>query len=333
VHHDFWWIFNKVPYATTDAYASGHWWDFLDKTRLCIGLPNTILFLIGTAFLLAQALPFKFWKNTRVAQELILVYGCLSALILGHTIFWTFGIANSFGMDRVLITIFPCIALITLRGLNVLLTQTERLSPNVSLAALAVVLPFILYFPFLSKKAGGWFWGLDSEQRLTLQMTDYIQKNIPDYANYRFYLEVPYLPMVLKQDRFDNDKCRRMSQMTEGNAYSRPSLIVWDSHYSFWDAHLKESDIDADPRYQKIVRFTSDENKDLNIALYRVDTAAATKKEALLNARCTPQAIRDMKTKMRNTPEWIAAVKEKAKTRNISLDSMMTLDAIYMLKQ
>jgi len=36
---------------------------------------------------------------------------------------------------------------------------------------------------------------------------------------------------------------------------------------------------------------------------------------------------------IKNTPEWLEKVNKKAIEKNISLDSMIMLDAIYMLEQ
>jgi hypothetical protein len=342
VHHDFWWIFNKVPYATTGAYSSGHWWDFLNKTHLCIGLPNTILFLLGSVGLFIQILPFKFWNNIRLAQEFILIYGCLSALILGHTIFWTFGIANSFGMDRVLITIFPCITIVILRGLNLCLYQAERIMPNKSIFILLAILPFFTYFPFLSKKSGGWYWTINGEQRLVAQMVDYIKQNIPNHKKYVFHTEIPYFAMLMEQDRFDDTQNRRMTRMKELGSFSRPSFVVWDSHFAFWDAQYKEADLDKDIHFPKIMHFASNENPNDRIALYRVDTAAKASEIIISTPPIAPttpsktyslQEIKAVKEKMRKEKVWMESISKKAKAQSLSLDSMMTLDAIFMLNQ
>ena len=45
------------------------------------------------------------------------------------------------------------------------------------------------------------------------------------------------------------------------------------------------------------------------------------------------QEIQEMKGKIRGTKTWFDSVVEKASNQNISIDSMLTLDAIYMLEQ
>src|SRR5688572_3109357 len=42
--------------------------------------------------------------------------------------------------------------------------------------------------------------------------------------------------------------------------------------------------------------------------------------------------INAMKQKIRSTPEWYKLIVEKARTRQISADSMLTLDAIYAIE-
>jgi hypothetical protein len=42
--------------------------------------------------------------------------------------------------------------------------------------------------------------------------------------------------------------------------------------------------------------------------------------------------LNEMKMRIRNAPDWFHSVELKAKANKISTDSMITIDAIYMLK-
>ena len=278
VHHDFWWVINQIPYATTEStYGSGVWYQFLKHTYDHIERINTLFFIIGTAVLLRRWLPFKFWKDVEGGKLLFLVYGCLSALIVGHTLFWLLGIFKSFGLARVLITIMPELALVILIGFDATSKWLERyVKSYLSLVQIAVLL-LVFYLPFKVQKAGGEHWLLTGDQRLAEQAADYIRTNVPDYEHYLYYYEMPYFGVAMHQDRFNPQSVKRYPDIhTFDNPPLQHTLIIWESWYAVNDAKVREEQLDKMQFLKKLTAIASPaifspDDANHRIAVYSVE--------------------------------------------------------------
>ncbi|RMG79334.1 MAG: hypothetical protein D6707_08315, partial [Bacteroidetes bacterium] len=115
VHHDFLWVFNKIPYASLDSvYGSGKWTHYFEQMPFVLGWPLYMLLIAGVLIFLFQWL-IKPGIRTDLPffhEKLWLVYGGFGAFFTAHTLFWTLGIFNSMGLKRVMIDVMPLMVLI-----------------------------------------------------------------------------------------------------------------------------------------------------------------------------------------------------------------------------
>lgn len=94
-----------------------------------------------------------------------------------------------------------------------------------------------------------------------------------------------------------------------------------------------QNEIKSNPDWMKQIQEKAKKNniteeqqvKDDAAYMYGVETEEKNK-----IAQSRDKAIADMKTRIRNTPEWLEQIKEKAKNNGISIDEQVNRDAEYM---
>lgn len=263
----FLWVFTKIPYATlSSVYGKGNWNHFLLKMYEVTGVINLCLLIVG--FLWAVVAIFSRFKHFKT-NEIWLIYGNFVAFITAHSIFWYLGIFNSFGLLRVVIGVIPLISLIALRGTNGLLNLLpSRIRP----AGLVIIFALILIFP-LTKDEAGWKkkdFELNSDQIAQTKLFDYLQKQYPDYKNYYFYYEAPYLSVLLNHNYYTNFynhtqkvqpnerlSTRLLNASPNPNDTAQlkhPALIIWDDWYAPTEAHTPLATFANDTLHFKAIK-------------------------------------------------------------------------------
>jgi glycosyltransferase involved in cell wall biosynthesis len=255
MHKDFLWVFNTMSYATlSSAYGKGGWMHFAENLPEVIGVPLTILLIIGIlygCFVLAGKYLFRD-RNVVSDEKLYLVYGIFAAYFIGHTVFWALGIFNSFGLLRVLVGVFPLMAIICLEGLNTL-TRDGR-----NRIILYILLAIVVIYPFANTKYS-YKWkrdfSLKADQEATLQLADFIKKTYPDYKNHVFYYEAAYPSVVLDIDHFDTSRHRRLRGAFEENRFPDKSFIIWDDWFARVEGFIELQALIDDGRFELIATF------------------------------------------------------------------------------
>lgn len=149
-YNDFWWVFNKIPYATlSSVYGNGNWTHFINQLYFCLQPFTFAMMLISLVYL-----PIEWVQNGWKMQwpKLFLVYGIVIAFVAAHSAFWALGIFNSMGLNRVLVTIFPLCAVMAMQSIHAI---TNKLQPS-SVYTQRFMLFFmagILIFPTLNNPA------------------------------------------------------------------------------------------------------------------------------------------------------------------------------------
>ncbi len=251
-HGNLFWVFKKIPYATTtEVYGSGDWMHYLIQINYTVGVPIYILFWLGVFCYLIQFIPgstaflSRAGSNSRIkesptkyfTEESILIYGSIFAFLFAHTLFWVFGIFKSFGLNRVLIAIVPLICLIALRGLEfleqVLPTKPYRFGRLVKYGSII----FVLIFPFTSNPAAiDWQkdMNLSMEQELAVEVGNYLKsQSFSESATW--YFSAPYLSEVLNMNPYEWEKRRNISEGTL-KLLKEGDLVVWDDWFAVVDS-------------------------------------------------------------------------------------------------
>lgn len=247
------WVFTKIPYAANSAvYGSGKLLHFIRGLQEVIGLPMYILAGIGLlygAVRLFKAVQTLSYKHIS-AEELWLIYGCFTAYIIAHTLFWYFGLFKSFGLLRVLVGIVPLSALICLRGMNALLNLTghrQRLKTT-----LAYLIPAIVFAYTLFGNKWQQLLSLRADQRAQTEMAKYLSNR---FEGYKYYFDAPYVGMLMNVDVFNSNVKEYTSELFTGSPIPEKSLIIWDDWYSPVEADTKLETLLQDSRFELLRPF------------------------------------------------------------------------------
>ncbi len=246
-YQDFLWVFTKMPYATVKgAYGSGEFWHYANKMHQVMGDFLPILLLIG---LLAGAIRLvKFWlkKDTFSIDELWLIYGVSVAFFLAHSIFWRFGIFNSFGLTRVFMGVLPLYALIIVQGVNLVLHPIKKTTIHLPLIGLLVATMFF----YLDKKIDLHFHLAPTSSQKG--QNELIEKYASQYEGYMYYFDAIHPSLALDLDWFDPNKHRYTPQLFTGEPIPSKSLVLWDDWFSLDESNIPLENLTNDKRFRLI---------------------------------------------------------------------------------
>ncbi|OWY23264.1 hypothetical protein C7N43_04380 [Sphingobacteriales bacterium UPWRP_1] len=248
-----WWVFTKIPYASNSSvYGSGKLLQFVKGLQEVIGPPMYVLLGIGLlygAFMLFKNLRTVSYRHM-AATELWLVYGCFTAYVAAHTVFWYFGLFKSFGLLRVLVGIVPLSAIICLRGLNALSNlwgQRPRAKNAFTAGMAALVFAFTLF---------GENWKnhllLRADQQAQTEMANYLGNR---FDGYKYFFDAPYIAMLMNVDIFDKTKKEATSELFTGKIIPDKSLVIWDDWYSVVDNRTNLEMLTGDNRFELLRSF------------------------------------------------------------------------------
>ena len=228
IYHDFLWVFNEIPYARLSSnYGSGSLSHFVVQLLYVIGIPIYILFWIGILSICRDSIS----KKSSLEFQILIFLGFLSFFI-AHTLFWYFGIFNSMGLKRVLISVAPLISIIALIGFN-LITESLFLHKNTLRKISGGIIVFaIILFPFTQNKAAiNWQKELclTEDQNIANRVSDYLKK-LPQHDQCYFF-DNPFLSEGLLLDPFDSTKKMELTKDVISLARSG-DILIWENWYA-----------------------------------------------------------------------------------------------------
>ena len=225
-YNDILWVFNKIPYAKlSSVYGDGNWTHFINQLYFCLGPITYLLLIIGLLKIVSEL----FLTNRKTAyfnERLFLVYGIFLAFFVSHTTFWVLGIFNSMGLNRVFVTVFPLIGIISIEGLDWL---TKLLPHRTEKTVVSILLLITIVFTCLHNPASIDFkndLNLDAGQKL-------VKKEIVPYLNSKFENKIYMtgdLSFALYSNRniFNPNECLLL--------YDKKPQLLEDTNFVFiWD--------------------------------------------------------------------------------------------------
>lgn len=226
-HGNLFWVFTKIPYARlSSTYGSGELFHFVDQMNYVVGVPIYLLFWIGIIAIVHNSI-----KKKVNIEFMVLIFLGFFSFFIAHTLFWYFGIFNSMGLKRVLISVAPLSSIISLMGFNFILELIKK-RKVLSLIIKSLLIAYIIVFPFTSNPAAiDWerdlFLGTDQE--LANQTAAFISKH--KSTSHRFVFAHPYLNESLKTDPFDSSKRLDfnkdfMNQIRSGD------IVIWENWFA-----------------------------------------------------------------------------------------------------
>ncbi|MCB9263521.1 MAG: hypothetical protein H6558_00700 [Lewinellaceae bacterium] len=229
VHGSLLWVFTRIPYARPNStYGAGELGHFAEQLFYVIGPVLYGLLVLGILSLLS--------RRKATAEEWWLILGGFVAYFTAHTLFWRLGIFNSMGLKRVLVAVVPLIAILSLRGLNFVLSWAEG-RKRIQRVLLLVMLAAALAFPFTKNKAAISWPGdftLKTDQQLAKEVAAYIREAGIRRQGTTFFFSHPYLSISLGLDYFQPG-LRRELDPAALPAFKPGDIAIWENWFAVVD--------------------------------------------------------------------------------------------------
>ena len=249
---DFLWYINRFPYTgASSIYGSGDLSFFLMSYEKAVGKSLGSLFVLGGVFALYEFVINRGVNKSKTFYAVLFLL-CLPLLYLAlHSVLWWKGIGGSLGLLRVLAGVSPLAAILSLKGINLILDKIEpyRL---IKYSAIIIVLVYVIKTPF-NIYTLPWQWGqpekLVKEAGLWLQNTG--------HANEMIYYYDPFFCHVLELDPFDKsvvqEKLSNIEHPEEGVA--KNSIVLWDAHFGPNEGRMPLGRLLANPNFELLIKF------------------------------------------------------------------------------
>jgi hypothetical protein len=266
VYNDLFWVFNKIPYAhLSSIYGSGKLFHFFRQLLYVVGVPVYILFWIGTISIM--------WKSVKKILTLelqILVFLGFFTFFIAHSLFWYFGIFNSIGIKRVLVSVGPLISIISLTGFNFITEEAFKNKIIPKFITQGLIVAYILIFPFTFNPAAiNWErdLSLSKDQRSAIQVVHFINQQIG--YDHRFVFAHPYLSEALKIDHFDENQ---RLELTNDVMYQIKSgdIIIWENWFALSGQGVKKEYLDNNPELINLYNSSvKDKGREILYSVYK----------------------------------------------------------------
>lgn len=237
------WVISEIPYANLGSpYGEGNLFDFFHRLNFVIEKPIYVLLILGLGYGTFRYFNKGMWNND--SKVIFLIFASFTTFFVAHSIFWKFGIFNSMGLPRVLISVVPLIAVMALFGVE-FLTQKVRNS-TLNHLVVSVVAILIISFPFSDREQGVIYnrelFVLEENKLIEEEVAPFIKERFPEYLGARLYFSHPYLSMALDVDYFDV-KLHKEIQHLKMDSPAKKRLIIWDEWFSVVEGGMSLSQI------------------------------------------------------------------------------------------
>jgi len=279
-YKDFWWIFNKMSYATLDgAYGSGRLWHFADKMHTVLGDFQPILLVIGIVAGVVYWIRFCRGKYVFSKERIWLIYGIAVAYFVAHSIFWYAGIFNSFGLLRVMIGVIPLLAIIILEGVNFILASFPAKWEKYKFPFLVLIIG--LQFFYLHKKLIYKFHFFQNAAQKG--QNELWEEYGEQYKDYTYYFDAIHLALALEVDWFDPSVHRTVRQIFTGEPLPAKTLVIWDNVFTQNEWKIPLDKLLKDKRFKLITCKETGtwENPKPKSCLFELDSTYANNAVAL----------------------------------------------------
>ncbi|MCB0753952.1 MAG: hypothetical protein H6602_01445 [Flavobacteriales bacterium] len=252
------WILTSFPYGSesADIYGSGSLFHYLSHYRVLFGIPISILFVVGAAWLMASTTK-KLLEQVRLSpQEIAILAAFVFALMffLAHSFIWWKGMSGSLGLIRVMACIAPAIALVAAyavkQSLDFAPLKKAPIQAGISLVLVivaAVETYALTQLPsepeqsqIAMRRSCGWL-----VERGVTGKVHYYNPVFAYYANGELNIDSPINKSPLRPDQ--------VNQLAVGD------VIVWDAHFGPNEGRTPLDSLIRHPYLKEIRSFKPDQ--------------------------------------------------------------------------
>lgn len=268
VHHNFLWVFTEIPYAqlgsTYDSLYTkeGRLFHFITQMNYVVGVPIYVLFWIGILSFVTQ-----FKKSLFNYNLSILVFGAFAAFFIAHSLFWYFGIFNSMGLKRVLVSVAPLSTIMALAGYNRILELFGEASVSRKIVSSSIIC-IVLIFPFTSNPAA-----LHPNKDLELATDQKLSQDIAHLLREqgkferRLFFQHPYLSICLNVDWFNASQ--RMNLNMNALTEIRPGdIVIWDNWFAVVEGGVQPESLSTQESYKHLGTVTAHDKREITFSVF-----------------------------------------------------------------
>lgn len=232
-YNDIFWLIHNNPYTgAKDIYGQGELLHFIKSWKLIGGIPLGILMAAGILGYAYDVIKSR-W-NINLWNQVILILCPFIAYLAFHSILWWKGWGSSLGLIRVIAGVIPLCAIISLKGLNVVIENIFQ-NRTVKAGIISILLFLVVSTAFkmysMPVKAEG--------PDLVMQQAAQWLKKSPYYSR-KIHYHDPLLFVLLDLNPYDRTRMEEYvpnpAKPEEGIAEG--TLIVWDAHFSANEGRL-----------------------------------------------------------------------------------------------
>jgi Gpi18-like mannosyltransferase len=193
-YNDFLWVIHQNPYnGDVDIYGHGELMHFVSSYKEILGIPLSILFLIGIIQLIYKCITFR-KGHPFLLEEIVLIFGSAAIYIAGHSYVWWKGLHGSLGITRVMAGVIPAIAIVCLEGYN-LLRNLFSFNKIARYALTIFILVIVIYTPIEAKLAPI---PIGEDQEVMEETSEWLEQT--PYSNNLTYYFDPFFSYALHKD-------------------------------------------------------------------------------------------------------------------------------------
>jgi len=242
---DWLWVFRRIPYATlSSGYGSGQLNHFAAHLHELIGNLGVFWLLLGLLSGFIRSVLYILRRSLFLAEECWLVYGGFVAFFVAHSLFWYWGIFVSAGLVRVLLSVIPLIAIISLRGIQGFTARLPALRVYGKTPVL-LILCLITVLESLSRLRWERDFAATPAHKTLIEAAQWTKQHYGAIKT-AFY-DAMYSSVAFDIDPFTQTHSLR--QVKVGGYIEDHSLLIWDSFFARTQNGLIELDaLKQDPR-------------------------------------------------------------------------------------
>jgi hypothetical protein len=246
---DYLWLIHDNPYGLkSDIYGHGSLFEYVNSVPATFGYLMFYLALLGFLAIIISFL-VSFFRKKAIANSWFnefFVIGCSAfGYFVFHSVVWWKGWLSVLGDPRFMAAIVPLMAILALKGFNVLVIPIKR---QWVIWSLMVVISGVMVFKGLDRHRLPV--KLIMEERTINSVMDWVKEN--HYDQHQLIYNNVVIPVLLDKDPFDQTRMRNNledSQCPE-KGVAPGTVMIWDGHFSAQEGQLPLQRMLDNPNYQ-----------------------------------------------------------------------------------
>ena len=252
------WIIAEDPYPLVSPYGSGDLTRFFGSLEHILGYFIFPLMAIGVTSFVRKLMARKYDQEFQIGVISLLI---VLLVMLLHTYLWWKGLKGSLGLIRVIASVIPLAALVSMMGLSALL-RIRKVHPATILFALPLLVLGDIHAYNISHLPRMEY----PREKTILKVAEWYSETQPQ-GKIAYY--DPYFSFVLNLDPYDMDKAISLIYINKKDptiSLDPGDIILWDSQYGPREVAMPKTSVTENKNIRVIKELKSQFNYEIIIA-------------------------------------------------------------------